>query len=77
MVTLDSFVLKDHLRHKIDAVIDFRVSPIQFARLYAAANGRPRLDPILMFKAVVIGQLFGARSERQLVRGIAVNLAYR
>ncbi len=30
-----------------------------------------------MFKALFIGYLFGVRSERQLVREIEVNVAYR
>src|SRR4029079_9824878 len=35
------------------------------------------LDPTLMFKALFIGYLFGIRSERQMVREIEVNVAYR
>ncbi|MDN3720902.1 IS1182 family transposase [Roseibium salinum] len=35
------------------------------------------MDPTLMFKALFIGYLFGIRSERQLVREIEVNVAYR
>jgi transposase len=31
----------------------------------------------VMFKALFIGYLFGVRSERQLVREIEVNVAYR
>ncbi|MBZ9934363.1 IS1182 family transposase, partial [Mesorhizobium sp. BR1-1-5] len=45
--------------------------------LYCADNGRPPLDPTLMFKALFVGYLFGVRSERQLVREIEVNVAYR
>ena len=30
-----------------------------------------------MFKALFVGYLFGIRSERQLVREIEVNVAYR
>ncbi|MFW3617157.1 transposase, partial [Billgrantia antri] len=40
-------------------------------------NGRPALDPVLLFKALFIGYLFGIRSERQLVRELQVNVAYR
>ncbi|MCZ7890048.1 transposase, partial [Agrobacterium salinitolerans] len=40
-------------------------------------NGRPPLDPTRMFKALFIGYLFGVRSERQLMREIEVNVAYR
>src|SRR5690606_14567131 len=77
MVTLDSLVPKDHLLRKIDAVIDFSFIHDRVAGLYCADNGRPALDPTLMFKALFIGYLFGIRSERQLVREIEVNVAYR
>jgi len=77
MVTLDSLFPKDHLLRKIDAVIDFSFIHDRVAGLYCADNGRPPLDPTLMFKALFIGYLFGVRSERQLVREIEVNVAYR
>lgn len=77
MVTLEGLVPKDHLLRKIDAVIDFSFIHDRVAGLYCADNGRPPLDPTLMFKALFIGYLFGIRSERQLVREIEVNVAYR
>jgi hypothetical protein len=52
MVTLDGLVPKDHLLRKIDAVIDFSFIHDQVAGLYCADNGRPPLDPTLMFKAL-------------------------
>jgi transposase len=77
MVTLDQLVPKDHLLRKIDAAVDFSFIHDRVAGLYCADNGRPPLDPTLMFKALFIGYLFGVRSERQLVREIEVNVAYR
>ncbi len=77
MVTLEGLVPKDHLLRKIDAVIDFSFIRDLVADLYCPDNGRPALDPELMFKALFIGYLFGVRSERQLVREIQVNVAYR
>lgn len=77
MVTLDQLVPADHLLRKIDAVIDFSFIHDRVADLYCADNGRPPLDPTLMFKALFLGYLFGIRSERQLVREIEVNVAYR
>jgi len=58
MMTLDSLVPKDHLLRKIDAVIDFSFIHDRVAGLYCADNGRPPLDPTLMFKALFIGYLF-------------------
>jgi transposase len=77
MVSLDGLVPKDHLLRKIDAVVDFSFIHDRVAGLYCPDNGRPPLDPTLMFKALFIGYLFGVRSERQLVREIEVNVAYR
>lgn len=77
MVMLENLVPKDHLVRKIDAVIDFSFIHDRVAGLYCSDNGRPPLDPTLMFKALFIGYLFGIRSERQLVREIEVNVAYR
>ena len=77
MVTLEELVPADHLLRKIDAVIDFSFIHERVLDLYCADNGRPPLDPTLMFKALFIGYLFGIRSERQLVREIEVNVAYR
>jgi transposase len=77
MVSLDGLVPKDHLLRKIDAAIDFSFIHDRVAGLYCSDNGRPALDPTLMFKSLFIGYLFGIRSERQLVREIEVNVAYR
>ena len=77
MVSLDSLVPPDHLLRKIDAAIDFSFIHDLVAGLYCPDNGRPALDPVLMFKALFVGYLFGVRSERQLVREIEVNVAYR
>ena len=77
IVTLESLVPPDHLLRKIEAVIDFSFIHERVRGLYCTDNGRPALDPTLMFKALLIGYLFGIRSERQLVREIEVNVAYR
>ena len=77
MVNLDSLVPPDHLLRKIDGVIDFSFIHDLVEGLYCPDNGRPPLDPTLMFKALFVGYLFGIRSERQLVREIEVNVAYR
>ena len=77
MVTLDSLVPRDHLLRKIDQVVDFSFIDDLVADLYCPDNGRPALDPVVMFKSLFLGYLFGVRSERQLVREIEVNVAYR
>jgi len=77
MVTLESLVPADHLLRKVDAVIDFGFIRDLTEGLYCPDNGRPPIAPEVLFKALFIGFLFGIRSERQLMREIEVNVAYR
>jgi len=77
MVTLDELVPKDHLLRQINAAVDFEFIREKVAHLYCADNGRPELDPVMMFRLLFIGYLFGVRSERQLMREVQVNVAYR
>lgn len=77
MVTLEELVPADHLLRLIDRHIDFEFIREATAPLYCENNGRPAIDPVLLFKMLFIGYLFGVRSERQLVKEIQVNVAYR
>ena len=76
-VSIEELVPKDHLLRKIDKVIDFGFIRERVKDLYCADNGRPAIDPVVLFKMLFIGYLYGSRSERQLVRDIQVNVAYR
>jgi transposase len=77
MVTLEERVPADHLLRLIDRHIPFDFIRDATAHLYCADNGRPAVDPVQLFKMLFVGYLFGIRSERQLVREIQVNVAYR
>lgn len=77
MVTLESLVPADHLVRKIAGAIDLEFIRERVAHLYCPDNGRPALDPVLLFKLLLLGYLFGIRSERQLIREVQVNVAYR
>ena len=76
-VCIDELVPKDHLLRKVDKTIDFSFIHDLVKDLYCDNNGRPALDPTLMFKLILLGYLFGIRSERQLIREVEVNVAYR
>ena len=77
LVTIESLVPSDHLLRKIDAAVDFEFIHERVRHLYCPDNGRPALDPVVLFKLLFIGYLFGIRSERQLMREVQVNAAYR
>ncbi|WP_040684110.1 transposase, partial [Thermobrachium celere] len=77
MVYIEDLVPQDHILRKIDKYIDFSFIRELTKDLYCHDNGRPAVDPVVLFKMLFIGYLFGIRSERQLVRDIEVNVAYR
>lgn len=77
MVTLEELVPADHLLRSIDRHIEFEFIREVTRHLYCEDNGRPPVDPVLLFKMLFIGYLFGVRSERQLVKEVQVNVAYR
>jgi len=77
MVTLEQLVPKDHLVRKIDKHIDFEFIRDEVDHLYCKDNGRPPVDPVRLFKIMLLGYLFGIPSERKLVKEIEVNVAYR
>jgi transposase len=76
-ISIDELVPKEHLLRKISRSIDFGFIREKVSAYYCADNGRPGIDPVILFKMLFIGYLFGIRSERQLTKEIEVNVAYR
>jgi transposase len=76
-VTIDSLVPQNHLLRKVERTVDFRFIRDRVKHLYCEDNGRPALDPVVLFKLLLLGYLYGVRSERQLMREVEVNVAYR
>ncbi|MGV8084137.1 MAG: IS1182 family transposase [Coriobacteriia bacterium] len=76
-VTIEELVPADHLLRKIDSVIDFSFVNEICRPYYCADNGRPAIEPVILFKMLFVGYLFGIRSERRLVAEVNVNVAYR
>lgn len=76
-VSLEELVPQDHLLRKIDKYIDFNFILKKVKPYYCEDNGRPSLDPLVLFKMMFIGYFFGIRSERQLEKEIQTNIAYR
>ena len=75
-LSLDRLVPEDHLLRQVSGAIDFSfVYPL--ARPFYSYTGQPSIDPIVLFKALLVGYLYGITSERRLMREIQVNMAYR
>ncbi len=77
MFSIEEFVPADHLLRKIDSAIDFTHIYDIVEDLYCANNGRPSIDPVVIFKMVLIQHLYGLPSLRRTVEEIKMNVAYR
>ena len=64
---LEEVVPDDHLVRGISAVLDLSWVHAELAPYYSKI-GRPSIDPVLMIGMLIIGYVFGIRSERLLCR---------
>ncbi|MGX1434047.1 transposase [Cytobacillus horneckiae] len=62
---------------RFDQYIDFTFILEKVRPYNSEDNGRPSLDPLVLFKVMFIGYFYGIRSERQLEKEIQMNIAYR
>jgi transposase len=77
LVTYEMLVPQDHLLRKVDEVVDFSFIYELCAPLYCADNGRPAIDPEILFRMLLVGYLYGIRSERRLEEEVNLNVAYK
>ena len=73
---LDEAVPNDHPVREVAAVLDLSWVHSELVPYYPRL-GRPSIDPVLMIRMLIVGYVFGIRSERALCREVGVNLAYR
>ena len=78
MVILDmeDVIPQNHLLRKIKEAIDFYFI-YDDAESYYSKIGRPSIDPVCLMKMLLVGYLYGIRSERRLEEEITLNMAYR
>ena len=75
--SIEDFVPANHLLRKIDRAVDFTHIYDIVEDLYCPDNGRPSIDPVVIFKMVLIQHLYGLPSLRRTVEEIKMNVAYR
>ena len=76
-VSLETMVPQDHMLRKIDEAIDFGKIYEFVKGLYCEDNGRPSIDPVVLFKIVLIQHIYGIPSLRRTLEEVNMNLAYR
>ena len=75
--TMEDLVPEDSLFRKIDKYIDFSFIYDEVKELYCEDNGRPSIDPVVLFKLVFIEALDGLKSMRKTCEKIKVDAEYR
>ena len=65
------------LFRKIDRMIDFTFIYDKVKDYYSENNGRPSIDPVVLFKLVFIQTLDGIKSMRKTCEKIKVDAEYR
>ena len=77
IVDTESLVPANHLLRKIDAAVNFNEIYDMVEPLYCTDNGRPSVDPVVLFKMVIIQHLYGLTSLRRTAEEVSLNVAYR
>ena len=77
MITMEEIVSENSLFRKIDKYIDFTFIRSEVKELYCENNGRPSIDPIVLFKLVYIQTIDGIKSMRKTCNKIKVDAEYR
>lgn len=76
-VSLEGLVPEEHLLRKIDKAVDFNRIYGFVEKLYCEDNGRPSIDPVVLFKIVLIQHIYGLPSLRRTLEEVNMNVAYR
>ena len=77
MVDTESLVPSEHLLRKIDKAVNWEQLYDMVEELYCEDNGRPGIDPVVLFKMVLIQHLYGLSSLRRTAEEVGLNVAYR
>ena len=77
MVGTESLVPADHLFRQIDAAVDFGKLYEIVEPLYSESEGRYSIDPVVLFKIVLLQHLDGNVSLRGTLRRAQTDVAYR
>ena len=77
LVIMEQMIPEDHLLRKVDRAVDFSFIYELCAPLYCADNGRPAIDPEVLFRMLLVGYLYGIKSEARLEEEVNYNIAYK
>lgn len=76
IIDINELVPETHMLKRIDKLVDFDFI-YKLAAPYYSTTGRRSIDPVTLIKMLLIGYLYGIKSERRLVEEVQLNIAYR
>ena len=74
--TIEELMPKEHFLRDLDKHVDFTFIYDKVSHLYSNV-GRASVDPVVLFKMVLLGFLYGIDSERKLEQEVRINIAFR
>ena len=75
-ITIEDMVPQNHLVRKLEAAIDFSFIYPKVEHLYSKV-GRPSIDPVVLFKLLILNIVDGNHSMRKTCERAHTDLAYR
>lgn len=77
IVLLEELVPQDHFLRKVDAAVDFSFIHDMCKDLYSPDNGRPAIEPEMLFKMLLLGYLYDIKSEVKIAQAVNENIAFK
>jgi transposase len=75
-LSLDKLIPQHHLLRRIAGAVDFSFVR-RLCRPYYSHTGQPSVDPVVIFKMLLLGFIYGIPSERRLADEVSLHLGYR
>ena len=75
-LSLAKLVPQDHLLRRLDETLDLSFVR-EYCGEYYSHTGQPSVDPVVIFKMMLLGYLYGISSERRLAEECSLHLAFR
>ena len=73
--SLSKRVPEDHFLRKVANVVNLRFVR-KLVKPYYSHTGQPSIDPVVLFKMMLIGYFYGITSERRLAEELSLNIAF-
>lgn len=77
LMTMEQMVPEDHLLRKIEAAVDLSFINEKTRLLYSQDKGRNCIEPVVLFKIVMLQVLYGIKSMRATIKQCETDASFR